>query len=1737
MNSDPDLLEEVSAYEHYFKQRIGNKKMKFSNPKDPIVSFYEAIPNEWYKTDILNTVMQREPDIETARIMISNHLQLEKPITMEQLEFVRFAATFNRKNVTRDGLKNIRTKVFRIYAKVTFQFQNEFEHFVVEQKGLSFPAIIWQYLSYFFMFFVRCGPKGFDYFEILSKRIFKSLSDNLRIVLAMNKYDPIMQFVWDFFPTLITVIPKESGTKRNIIYEYLHYFVHIFIEEFYQDYLERFDVISSVLYTFTSIYSTSTQYQKDLISNCISTTCYLFGRMDIPHDPIIYNIGFTCFEFNIMNYDINFAKIIASSITFLKWASNKSIMKSIQLPEQETKNFTAMEIQTKPIKYFSISEFKEHMAAGKRFSEPTLITAIREMSEQSSTLYATLLLMRERGLKSVESSQIISSEVVIQLRDSHNTERYPIFLAICMMLIHQMNDSCVLSSINGDWGIFIDPSLFNIKIDYTSNDPAYVFIRQLQEFIIYFLVEKSKIDKNVCFSILGSIYNMQKDQSNYYLLNLYPFLEYLLYDIPDMFISIFVSSNLFSLAMQFISQQPYLLLSYKLSSFLQILTITAPDKMLNSSQYMNLCQELIIFPYYQDVVKSMMFSLVRENNFRGMLRFVSFAALLIESGIKNMELYSQIAMGFVHAMNNNMNQLNNPDIGNLIKSSILMNTVQLAGQTKNPNDIKVAVSFVKNVFYVYPSLSDLLLPRTAKFATTLTQALLAYDYDIPLLDEMASILLGCPSKFKDVKSIRYYGILSVLLKSIQGKSFESEVLEWIFQLESSSRLNALLCCDGGLMPICLSRLSHLQSNEKNLTTIILNLVTSLFEQFPSTSFMLQLLPAMKASIQSEETIWPLYVLSFLKKLSANQDLNCEPTHVALSFPESYIKAPQLPENIFAADWTFIITIRISETSTRGSAFPLLTIGDPNDYANILIKDNLMSISVKSHKAQNMQLFYFQFENDSWYHIELYFGLNDIILYIDNQKIDAQKRTIPQFPKPTSVYIGSYNDPKIVKKSYADIGNAYIFSGNQLGRIRPGTDFNSIDFSSSIVCFNISNVSMHFGSIPINSPYGQEAALKGFFVPQPVSFTTLFTNQGIWNSFLVVYFGATQALGPDFGVEDPLVLLPVIMSNIIAANVENEKAFSDMQGFMEISLNLAKLGRPLDESIFVSLFKLLKMLRLERTKIDCLRWLWMNPKVHKAITPDAVTFCVSVLTEITINEPDIIMDVLNQPFIVDFINQLTPAKNEKCPAVVLSLIKLFLRNITEKGVEDHVSVLLDLVMSPAHHEILLLALEYSIKLMESGSPHMVNMLKQRGFATPFLPLMHNSDTTIHIPALRCFKLGAEISGTNDDVVMSSVLSLTESMDELKFNATEIFFDSFDYMLGIPSVSNGAIRRRSSAANGESNNRPVTAHYFFPLFAAASTATPRETVKLAVEELIPCMLAFPSSCDLIKKVPFWPYWVIILCQSGYENSKDALTAFRQITSCVLSDSCTRGDFEPTNKALGMLEIISRHLKVDLFEAKSRMLLAAYESFPAERKHVENFRKFAASAFQMIFVSSVQIFDRTIKLGSNPFRLNALERERQNILKITPKELRFHVRVDENNQLIDTELVKVLIEQLQQWVMKRHVDTILYDTGLKTVTMYSYLVLLLAIAAPREVALKYAMEFESTYNNINKLADMEEEHTAIGMFILAAERIGYKCDTMYEKFTFFLDDDDSPELEKLMFEEEILNSIQKIYLVNFM
>ena len=73
----------------------------------------------------------------------------------------------------------------------------------------------------------------------------------------------------------------------------------------------------------------------------------------------------------------------------------------------------------------------------------------------------------------------------------------------------------------------------------------------------------------------------------------------------------------------------------------------------------------------------------------------------------------------------------------------------------------------------------------------------------------------------------------------------------------------------------------------------------------------------------------------------------------------------------------------------------------------------------------------------------------------------------------------------------------------------------------------------------------------------------------------------------------------------------------------------------------------------------------------------------------------------------------------------------------------------------------------------------------------------------------------------------------------------------------------------------------------------------------------------------------------------------------------------------------------------------------------------------------------------------------------------------------------------------------------------------------------------KFVNVFSSTKNLADSEDEHQAIGIFLSSSQSVNIK--DLKEKFNFFDDEEDSPELQKYLFEDTLIENISNLYLIN--
>ena len=209
-----------------------------------------------------------------------------------------------------------------------------------------------------------------------------------------------------------------------------------------------------------------------------------------------------------------------------------------------------------------------------------------------------------------------------------------------------------------------------------------------------------------------------------------------------------------------------------------------------------------------------------------------------------------------------------------------------------------------------------------------------------------------------------------------------------------------------------------------------------------------------------------------------------------------------------------------------------------------------------------------------------------------------------------------------------------------------------------------------------------------------------------------------------------------------------------------------------------------------------------------------------------------------------------------------------------------------------------------------------------------------------------------------------------------------------------------------------------------------------------------------------------------------------------------------------------------------------------FPDNKKTPEYFAGFVASSFSLLFIRPIHPFSRdVITLTQNPFNLTDLEKTKIEMKEISNDTLKLEVRLtSSSNMWIDQSLASLVVEMLGKWIMTSH-EVTLYQ-HMPIVSTYAYILSTLIILMPSHFDIM-ADKFISSFFSVPINSDTDDDHRGLGIVLTTIKKYGSPNDPrinqLSDKFDFFRDEEDSFELQKYLFEEEIVNNLSCLYLVN--
>ena len=1728
----------------YFTAKVVKREISKKTNFDPLLSAVTFIKDEDFDITTLKDAVQQVRDADNSLQALAIALKIDSPVSIQFLELARIAVTAKFNEVHEQYINEVNIYIMRTFIKISYNLKEALDDVALNKQSAKLPDIVFMYIKYFFMYFSN-NDELFSDFKIVSSLFYKAMIKKIPMLMINSRNEKFLNMVYDILPGVFACIVKESGSSSLFSLNFLLSYVDAFVEKYEDSDTKIVGLLHEFVHSVINNYLEFAEYEKRVIHKISGKILGIFTKPH-PKSQELYLAGLGAFSLEITKNTISFSDTIKECVHFIRWFTEESPLSFLDFPEIErTQHFPAISEDEK-IEYLTVEQYKNKINSEKKADDYLAPAAIKEIGD----VYMYVIVLRERAALSPELSLELADGLLSEMFTMTKKPSLQMFMCIVIVLMLNMNIFCINESIQKKWSIFLDENIFSIDAEKIESEKTKLFVTQMKAFVINFISKKCNANRKISKDIVESISEKLETQNDIFFKNLLPFFEKMCFECSGTFIPDFIAAGCHKTFIKAYKSNAKSTLGVDIFSFLQIICSLNPVPIFSDDYFIDFLFEMIqkenaeenVIHIISDALIAVAKPAAKEqiDCLSGLLKLI---VIIYEKGNEQKEPFLSLSLRFTPILTNLLKISKEKVLCDTLLNPLSPLVAGIPSITKKLEDVKAMLEFIRYSLFAFPSLTAGLKPRSSKCCLNLVSSISSVSIDHELLDLMTTILFGHEAKFSDFGIVKNKEFIPVFLNSVVGKEQEKQVIDFILFLVSESRLNSLLCCEGQCFTVCLSRLTHTKPEENEIVKSLLLVITCLFEQFPSANFLLQMMPPVKAGLASKESFWPHIVFDFLKKLSRRSEADDQQCYISLVSSDSVIIGPTLPSAAFNGEWTFATTMRISDLSAKGSPLPLFSAkADKFSSISLMVKDNaLVCTTISSRKSFKLQQFPYPFFQETWYFIEVFFSSSEIVFYCNNEKVGAVERLPIEFAGQVMISLGTFNDPKITKKSYADIRDIFIVSGNYVDKLKPGMNIDSIPATSQICSFKI-NTSLN-GSMSVASPYGTTGKFIGYYLPPVIDFASLFETDGVWNSFFVLFFSAGNHC--EATSDSPIAFLPKVMANIVKKNSAAEQKLAEIDGFKLIAKGFKQIEGTYDQNIFAQFFKLYKALRLSENKERMVLCFWFCPDIYMHLNEETLKFCVSCVSEIATNDKEILRKVVENPCIVDFFTKLSLFSSDKLvsPAYVVTIMNLVHSTMKSCRTQQCYEVLLNMLLTKLNVDILILCLQNVEDCLKTRNENFVSALKSLGGSAPFLQLVQNDNSVVRRLSLRCLQMVSLLGVATTKELLSGILSLTESIDAVKFDKEDVFFDCYDHLFAVYGTNN-SIRVLLKAKEGAAvpddflpkECMKIRSPEFFPLLAASSVSLDRETVKFVVDKLVSNMNANPKSCDGIQAIPYWPYWVIMLCQSGY-SSTVALTKLSQLVNVILYNSCSSGNYEPVRKALSLLDVVSHYLKINLLEEKKAILYSTFTSFPESKQTPENFGGFAASVFSILFVHPVIPFNDHITLGSNPFRLVGLDKAAASIKQIPADSLMLSVRLTNDGMWIDHDIASLTVELLAKWMPSNHHFDL--APNMPMVTIYSYMLSTMMQLMP---SIKKIMceKFITSFCANHALADTDYDHTALGIFLTIAKKY-FSIDNetfkpFVDMFYFYNDDDDSYELEKYNFEENLLENIRSIYLINF-
>jgi len=1735
----------------YFNLVLYSEKDARVMPNDPISMVLFAIPYQTYDINsIRNGISKCRNDTELEEALV-NLFQLNKPVPLPCFELARIVFTHPNSSRNTNVIHNISVSIFRAFIHIVYHFPKELYHAIKKEKYIYIPPLAWQYMSYFLNFFTKEMDEGFGDFLVLVKVFYDAMKQYLPTILSFEDSHPIKKMLLSIIPDVIVSYQREVSLSLSQSFRFINSFIISMTSKPGNEVKPHFCTFGVYSSSWNSFFEAFNEDEKNEVFTVCNSVLSMFDGLHDHIDKDFYQLGYRFFDFLLKYMGIINVDSIPHMTGFIKWSILMYPITFIAFDDLiSERSFSEEDYDMKSVvDFYSIEEYRKEFFLVTRTEEPIALKSIDELSQIQDKIPDFIVGCSKTPAFSIKLAESLVKEISTIME----IPAKQVFLCYTIVLLSKLNDFCVASAIGDHWNLFFDQVIFGNPIQVYKSRPTQLFVEHMRLYLVYFCSKAYIGNKNSRNNILEAISAFYHHSNYSFVQSLMLFFHTLMFSDECKFPDDIADSHLLKQLALFVDHNRFTLIGRSLFQLIQVLILMEPIRLLSEIQFCEIWAKLCSHrPFHLSIVrlyKDLLLNTSHKHYNAIIVAVMNNINEVFKNTLDKKGEYHELTNSLALMISEIINTLLIEPFYDILYKNILFSFSSIPTIIKDDQLLCICMTLVRKAFLRFPSLQQLIKTKGSRIITNITASIQSNNISNHVLSELTSILLSRQVNFGDFGIIKNKYIIPAILNSVKNTEMEIQVYDYLLFLITENRTNALLCSEGGLFSLSISRIADVEDPESELIKSLLLIITSIFEQFPSSTFLLQMFPAIKKGISKPEFLWPKSLLHFFVRLSGKENRDNHHPFISFVGPLSGIVGPQISSQFLPEEFTLSMNIRIPDRTECFSPLPLFSIfGDDSHSISIMLKESKLGIVFINRMESNLFTFSYVFDSDQWFFIQLVFGQKELVLYVQEQFEEQVNRPRIEWPQNIQLKVGSFNDTKITKRAVGEFRDVFLLTGAQHGIISHDITVENMPQhikKLSICSYNLENPNGR--TIALVSPNCSAIEYDGIFVPRPSEFASFFGEEKLWESLFLLFFSAATNSSEGDSEENVVVLLPQIINCICNRNSKSIDTLISIDGVKTISNRLITIHpRFLTTQFFDELFCLMLDFSNDDFRSSLLEYIFLNINIVKRLQSESLLhYAHNLLPESATLSSHLFSKLLSNSRLVEYIlglseiPSLPTASSEKVIATILETIMPSLNS-------DLCSSILQLLLSQIKEHIVFLLLRFIEDLLKEKRLELINSLSTVSTFSPFIQLLYNHPMEIQRLSLRCMQLIGVINDNNDSSLLSTLLNFVYTYDCTKKSTNELFIDSFDHIFGLYGSSSSLGNHphdQSQPFYSPLIQYPVRSYEFFPLMVFFAQNAKDEIVKLAFKEFGQYTSTNPESSHLLQKIPYWVYWVYLFCQKGIENT-NCMTSFLSLLNNVLKFSYKNTGFNEISNCLSMLSRLGLYYSVDVTNIQKYVILQTLAYCPSNFEESPRAKFIYSSSFILLFLHPISIepsYGDTFVEISPQYSIKMFDEANKSLIIQGKDLISFGVRSDQRSgsiEYIDLDLSSLIINSMGSWlefnssIEIKFQDSISYPSFI----VFSYFCYCHIRSSPQSANLILTI-YTETLKKVSTLLDEFVLHSASGIVLRALHLINYPSDSKYDicqyHYDHFTDNNDSPSLQCFLFEENINANKNQIFL----